>query len=218
MRKKQKRFAQNEISQNVIQSGKSIFDEIKGNWKAFFRNDHDIVLELGCGRGEYTVGQAAIFSEKNFVGVDIKGYRIWVGSFRAGEQDLNNAAFLRTQIQQLEDFFEPNEVSEIWLIFPDPRPKDRDEKRRLTHPRFLEIYQRIMVSGGLLHLKTDNDILFQYSLETLQNRKDVIDLQFTSDLYKSEYVADHHKITTRYEKEFTRQGFKIKYLKCRFTE
>jgi len=219
MRKKQKRFAQNEIRENVVQPGKPIFETIKGKWKkSFFGNDNDLILELGCGRGEYTVGLASIYADKNFIGVDIKGYRIWVGSSRAVELDLKNVAFLRTKIQQLEDFFEPKEVSGIWLIFPDPRPKDRDVKRRMTHPRFLEMYKKILVAGGWLHLKTDNDILFQYSLETLQERKDVVDLQFTHDLYQSEYEADHHRITTRYEKEFSEQGFKIKYLKCRFSE
>lgn len=216
MRKKQQRFADNVISRNVIEPGKEIYENIKGKWRVFFGNDHDIVLELACGRGEYSTGLGAIYKDRNFIGVDIKGNRIWVGSKKAKLEGLDNVAFLRTQIDHLEKFFEPGEISEIWIIFPDPRPKSSDEHRRLTSPKYLEIYHKLMKQRGMIHLKTDNTALFDYTLELLKCRDDIEDLEYTSELYNSPYADDHHGIKTKYEHQFSEQGFKIKYLKFRF--
>lgn len=208
------RFAQNKERHNVIETGKEIFEKIKGNWhRDYFKNDHPITLELACGRGEYTVGLARVFPERNFIGIDIKGDRIWKGSGIALEEGMDHVAFLRTQILMIERFFEKGEVDEIWITFPDPRPKDRDEKRRLTHPRFLELYRSVLKPGGTVHLKTDNTGLFEYSLEVLEQEGGIRDLVYTRDLYKSDMLANHHGIRTRYEKKFHEKGEDIKYLK-----
>jgi tRNA (guanine-N7-)-methyltransferase len=212
-RHKLKKFAENEARSNIIQPGKPLFEQIKGNWRAYyFKNDRPLILELGCGRGEYTVGMARLHSDQNYVGVDIKGDRIWKGSKTAEQESLGNVAFLRTQVQSLEDFFGTGEADEIWLTFPDPRPKKSDLKRRMTHPRFMEIYRSILRPGGRLHLKTDNDILFEFTLEVLSSLKGVAELQFSRDLYRSELLGPELQIKTHYENLFAEQGFTIKYL------
>lgn len=217
MRKKQQRFADNRVSRNVIESGKEIFENIRGRWKSdFFQNENELVLELACGRGEYSTGLGAIYKDRNFIGVDIKGNRIWVGSKKARIEGLDNVAFLRTQIDHLEKFFEEAEVSEMWIVFPDPRPKDSDEHRRLTSPKYLDIYKKLLKQGGLIHFKTDNSGLFDYTVELLKGRDDVTDLEYTWELYNSKYAADHHGIKTKYEHQFSEQGHEIKYLKFRF--
>ena len=214
---KQFKFRQNAERTNVIQPGKPLFETIKGKWRSeYFGNDNPIVLELACGRGEYTVGLARVFPDRNYIGIDIKGARIWKGSGIADSERLTNVAFLRTKVHFLEDFFETDEVDEIWIIHPDPRPRKRDIKRRLTHPRFLKIYKDLIKANGLMHLKTDNENLFEYSLETLQSRDDVHDLEYTRDLDKSEFEKDHHGIITRYEQMFRSEGMSIKYLRFRF--
>ncbi len=216
-RNKLQRFKENEENRNVIQAGKPIFESIKGNWNQVqFENDHPLVVELACGRGEFTVGLAREYPEQNFIGVDIKGSRIWKGSTIAIQEGLANVAFLRTQIQQLNDFFAAEEISELWITFPDPFPRDGDEKRRLTSPRFLEMYKPLLKQTGLVHFKTDNTGLFDYTLELVQAREDIEVLVFTHDFYQSEYKNDHHGIKTRYEKIFSDKGEKIKYLKFRF--
>ncbi len=217
MRKKLQRFDENVESRNVIQSGKEIFETIRGNWRGHqFQNDNDIVLELACGRGEYSTGLGTIYKNKNFVGVDIKGNRIWVGSKKARLEGLDNVAFLRTQIDHLERFFEPGEINEIWIVFPDPRPKSSDEHRRLTSPKYLEIYKKLIALGGMIHLKTDNTPLFEYSVELLQGRPDITDLEFTAELYSSVFAEAHHGIKTKYEHQFAGKGETIKYLRFRF--
>ena len=217
MRKKLQRFEDNQKSRNVIEPGKEIFESIKGKWRSnFFENDHDIVVELACGRGEYSTGLGAIFRNKNFIGVDIKGNRIWVGSKKARLEGLKNVAFLRTQIDHLEKFFKPGEINEIWIIFPDPRPKSSDEHRRLTSPKYLEIYKKLIGLGGIIHFKTDNTGLFDYTLDLLKSRKDVQALEYTWDLYNSKYEADHYGIRTKYEHQFSAEGHDIKYLKFTF--
>jgi tRNA (guanine-N7-)-methyltransferase len=213
-RRKLDKFKDNEASWNVIQPGKKVFDHIKGKWNpVFFKNDNPLVLELACGKGEYTIGLARLFPEKNIIGVDIKGSRIWKGSRTAESEGLSNAAFLRIQIQNLDQYFEENEINEIWITFPDPRPRDRDERRRLTHPRFLDMYRKILHPGGWVNLKTDNEGLFNYSLDILSKEKFINHLEFTRDLYRSGLIAHHHGIQTTYEKRFLEAMIPIKYLR-----
>jgi tRNA (guanine-N7-)-methyltransferase len=216
-RKKLVRFAQNEANPNVIQAGKPLFETIKGNWhEVQFQNQNPIVVELACGRGEFTVGLGREYPEQNFIGVDIKGSRIWKGSSTATAEGLTNVAFLRTQIQNLEELFAEGEISELWITFPDPFPRDGDEKRRLTSPKFLDMYKPMIKANGLVHFKTDNTGLFDYTLELVKSREDIEVLAYTHDFYQSEMRDDHHGIKTRYEKMFSDKGEKIKYLKFRF--
>lgn len=216
-RKKLERFRQNEINRNVVQQGKDIFDHIKGAWnKEQFRNDHLLTVELACGRGEFTVGLARQYPDRNFIGVDIKGSRIWKGSTIAIAEGLENVAFLRSQIEVLDNFFNQEEIDELWITFPDPRPREGDEKKRLTSPKFLDMYKPLIRQGGVVHLKTDNTGLFEYTLEVLQNREDVEILVSTHDFYNSPYRDEHFGIQTRYEKMFSEQGEKIKYLRFEF--
>ncbi|PSL07542.1 tRNA (guanosine(46)-N7)-methyltransferase TrmB [Cecembia rubra] len=216
-RKKLQRFKENEENRNVVQPGKEIFEKIKGQWNNFqFGNNHPIVVELACGRGEFTVGLAGTYPEKNFIGVDIKGARIWKGSTIAIAEGLNNVAFLRTQIQVLDKFFEKGEISELWITFPDPFPRDGDEKRRLTSPRFLDMYKPLIKGDGIVHFKTDNTGLFDYTLDIVRQREDCEIIFHTFDFYASSWKDEHHGIKTKYEKLFSEKGEKIKYLKFRF--
>ena len=218
MRQKKRRFEENKLRTNLVESGKDFYDEIKGKWHLkVFTDQQPIVLELGCGKGEYTLGLAQAFPNRNHIGVDIKGDRLWVGSGIALREGIQNAAFLRTQIQFLEHFFKKGEIEEIWVTFPDPRPKEKDDKRRLTAPRFLAIYQNLLKPDGWLKFKTDNTELFNYTLELInKNRISVKNLAFTHDLYNSEYVLEHYEIKTKYERKFAALGETIKYLKFQF--
>lgn len=216
MRRKLERFAQNKESRNVLEQGKELFENIKGKWNGFFGNDRPIVVELGCGRGEYTIGLALNEPDKNYIGVDIKGDRIWKGSTQAMEHGLDQVAFLRTQIVLLDKFFEPGEISEIWITFPDPRPKDRDIKRRLTSPRFLNMYRTLLKADGWVKFKTDNTPLFDYTLSLFEKEINVKDLVYTHDLYESPLLEEHYGVKTKYEKIFTDKGEDIKYMKFRF--
>ncbi len=217
-RNKLQRFKENDSSRNVVQEGKEIFNQIKGNWRKLqFENNQPIVVELACGRGEFTVGLAREYPVQNFVGVDIKGSRIWKGSTIAASEGLENVAFLRTQIQLLEDFFEEDEIDELWITFPDPYPREGDEKRRLTHPKYLDKYLLMLKKNGIVHLKTDNTGLYEYTLEVVRERSDCEILADTDDFYQSIWKTDHHQIQTRYEKIFSDKGEKIKYLKFRFS-
>ena len=217
MKSKLKRFDIIAGRPNVLEPGKDIYTRIKGHWqKEYFGNTNPITVELACGRGEYTTGLAALHPGRNYIGIDIKGDRIWKGSTVAVDQGLNNVAFLRTLISHVESFFEPSEIDELWMTFPDPRPKKRDIKRRLTSPLFLSIYKRILKPGGYIRLKTDNTDLFNYSLDQIQSRSDVEDLKFTDDLYASDLRAECFDIKTRFELMFAAKGERIKYLRFRF--
>lgn len=218
MKRKQERFRIIEERDNVIERSKPTYTDIKGKWNEHFQNDHPLTVELACGRGEYTVGLAALFPERNYIGVDIKGERIWKGSTWAVERKLSNVAFLRTQILLIENFFAAHEVDEIWITFPDPRPRKRDIKRRLTSPRYLAMYKKLLRPGGMVRLKTDNTALFNYTLEVLQERNDILDFEFTHDVYASSLRPECFDIRTRYEEEFAAKGETIKYLRFRFTE
>lgn len=212
-----KRFAENLERENILQDDKPNFDKLKGNWnKEHFKNDLPLIVELGCGKGEYSVGLAERFPQNNFIGVDVKGDRLWVGSTEAIEKGIDTVAFLRAQIQQIDTFFDENEVSEFWITFPDPRPKKRDIKRRLTSPRFLEMYKKLLKPEGIVNFKTDNTALFEYTLETLQERKDIKDLKFTFDLYNSDLQEYTFGIKTTFEKKYLEKGVEIKYMQFKF--
>jgi tRNA (guanine-N7-)-methyltransferase len=217
-RQKLKRFAENANSENVIEPGKEIYNSIKGKWHSdYFKNDFPITLELACGQGEYTIGLAQMCIDRNFIGIDIKGSRFWKGSTLAQEWGLKNVAFLRTVIQNLDRFFSPGEVSEIWITFPDPRPKNRDIRRRLTYPRFLEMYKRILKPEGIVHLKTDSRELTDFTLEVLKEMK-IEPLQLTFDLYREPYFNEtHHDIKTKYERTYLSEDKSINYLSFKFS-
>lgn len=218
------RFAENKILPNVIQPTREEALQgfpLKGNWrKEIFKNDHPIVLELGCGKGEYTVGLAQAFPEKNFIGVDIKGARFWFGAKEALDKNLTNAAFLRTQIELIDCFFEENEVDEIWITFPDPQIKYRRTKHRLTHPDFLARYRKILKPNGIIHLKTDSEFLHGYTLGYLQGAGHEI-ISAHHDIYGApEYDAETpllREIKTYYEELFSAKGKTITYIKFRLS-
>lgn len=217
MKRKLERFRIIEERANVIERSKDVYETIKGKWRSdYFKNENPITVELACGRGEYTIGLATRFPDRNFIGVDIKGERIWKGSTLAMEHHLENVAFLRTPILLIENFFSPGEIDEIWTTFPDPRPRKRDIKRRLTSPRYLEIYKRLLKPGSYFRLKTDNTGLYQYTLEEAQSRNDIGDLKYTDNLYQSEYRHECFDIKTKYEEQFASQGETIKYLRFKF--
>jgi tRNA (guanine-N7-)-methyltransferase len=214
-RKKLPRFEHNRLSDNVLEPGKELYETIRGNWRQrYFRNDNPVVIEIGCGRGEYTIGLAQNYPDLNFVGIDRKGDRIAQGSQRALESGLANVAFLRTDIYRLLDFFGPAEVNEIWITFPDPQLRVSQLKNRSTDARYLKMYREILVAEGVLHLKTDHDDFFDFSIQML-SANGFNDLVTTRDLYASELNHLHLGIKTKYEEIFTKKGFSIKYLKCK---
>lgn len=216
-RTKLKRFNEINDRYNVLEDHKPIYLNLKGNWnKEYFPKDQPITLELACGKAHYTTGLAAVFPDRNFIGIDVKGDRLWVGSTIAIENNLTNTAFLRAQIEHLDQFFDQNEVSEIWITFPDPRPKKRDIKRRLTSPRFLELYKRVIQPEGILNFKTDNTQLFEYTLELFEERRDIELIDHTFDLYKSPLNDLHYDICTDFERKFKEKGEDIKYLRFKF--
>ncbi len=217
MKRKLERFKIISELPNVVEPGKEIYTKIKGNWrKDYFKNNRPITVELACGRGEYTIGLAKRFPERNFIGVDIKGDRIWKGSTIAHEEGLFNVGFLRTVILVIENFFEEKEVDEIWLTFPDPRPRKRDIKRRLSGYRYINMYKKLLKEDGFFRFKTDNTALFDFTLEELNQRSDIKDFKFTHNLYSSELRDECFDIKTKYEEMFERQGETIKYLRFRF--
>jgi len=217
-----KRFEENKILPNVFQPTR---DEalagyrMKGKWREeFFKNDNPLVLELGCGKGEYTVGMAEAFPDKNFIGIDIKGARFWFGAKHAVGNNLPNAAFLRTQVELIEYFFDENEVDEIWITFPDPQIKFKRGKHRLTHPDFLARYKKIMKPGGLVHLKTDSEFLHGYTLGVLEVMGLTPEVSH-HDIYGApEFESDNihlRDIKTYYEGLFSAKGKTITYLRFR---
>lgn len=214
---KLRRFAENETFPNMFQckyedlKATNGFD-LKGSWaKNFFHNNNPLVLELGCGKGEYTIGLAKQYPNKNFIGIDIKGARMWRGCKTSVEENINNVAFVRTHIQVLDMYFAKNEVSEIWITFPDPQLKKPN--KRLTSPRFLEVYSKFLINKGIIHLKTDSKELYDYTLNEvlLPLNKRVL---FSSDnLYQTDLKDDVVKIKTFYEEIYLNQGKEITYIK-----
>ena len=188
---------------------------LKGSWhKEYFKNNNPIVLELGCGKGEYTVGLAQRYPDRNFIGVDIKGNRIHTGAKAAIDNKMNNVAFVRTRIDFIEACFAADEISEIWITFPDPQPQQTRVRKRLTNMMFVNRYKKIMKDGGIINLKTDSEPFYEYSKEVaLENNFKILDS--TNDLYADVSLRDEAltSIRTYYEKKFSEKGFKICYLK-----
>ena len=214
-----KRFAENETFRNMIQPAtEEALNKnypLKGNWNTrFFTKPNPIVLELGCGKGEYTVELARKFPSVNFLGVDIKGARMWRGAKTAIEENLTNAGFLRTRIELISSFFEKGEVSEIWCTFPDPQLKSRRAKKRLTSAGFLSNYQKFLKDNGFVHLKTDSIELYTYTLELVKFNNLQIEIS-TTNLYQDLKGDDILSIRTHYEQGYLDQGKTINYLKFR---
>lgn len=216
---KLRKFAEMKTFPNVFQP---FLEEImhqpfhlKSQWNSlYFGNEHPLILELGCGRGEYTIGLAEARPHQNFIGVDIKGARIWQGARYALEHHLKNVAFVRTRIEFISAFFGPNEVDEIWLTFPDPQEKKRRAKKRLTGSRFLNAYRNFLKPEGKIHLKTDNPILYNYTLRLLEFNGQKPEAS-TEDLYHSSLRKEAGEIKTYYENMFLAEGKRIHYI--RFT-
>lgn len=224
--KKIMRWNEMESFPNVIQPKfNEVFEvdyKYKGQWQSgVFKNNNPIVLELGCGRGEYSVGLGSYFPNKNFIGLDIKGARIWKGAKQAIDQKLNNIFFIRTHIDMITSFFAPNEIDEIWITFPDPQPQESRTRKRLTAPMFIERYKQLLKPNGIIHLKTDNEGFFRYTLEEIE-RNNFNLIEHTFNLYDEEIKNLDQKtqeilsIKTYYENLFSKKGHKIHYLKFTF--
>jgi len=216
---KLKRFRENESFGNVIQpSRQEVINgnfEHRGRWDEYFGNSHPIVLELGCGKGEYTVGLAKKFPECNYIGVDIKGARFWRGAKTASEENLNQVAFLRSQIELIDYLFAENEVSEIWITFPDPQIKYKRTKHRLTNESFLNKYRHILKKDGVVHLKTDSEFLHGYTLGLLHGLRQEI-LYANHNVYVNEGCPPEvTEIQTFYENQYLEEGKPITYIKFR---
>jgi len=190
--------------------------DLKSKWAVqHFKNNNPIVLELACGKGEYSVNMAKFFPEKNFIGIDLKGNRIWRGARTGVDENIENLAFLRIQIEDIADYFGQQEVDEIWITFPDPQPQDSREKKRLTFPGFLNKYKGFLKPGGKINLKTDNDGLYAYTEEVVQ-QQNLICHKKTDKLYQSEFYDDVLKIKTHYERIYLKQDKNINYIQFSF--
>ncbi|TXN38091.1 tRNA (guanosine(46)-N7)-methyltransferase TrmB [Flagellimonas hymeniacidonis] len=215
---KLKRFKENETFTNVIQpSREEILDgfKLKGDWKAFFKNENPIILELGCGKGEYTVELAKRNPNKNYIGIDIKGARFWKGAKDAQEKGLGNVAFLRTQIELIDLLFGQHEVDDIWITFPDPQIKYKRTKHRLTNPIFLKKYQHILKTDGVVNLKTDSEFMHGYTLGLLQGLGHEIRYS-NHDVYKNAgSPPEVLEIQTFYENQYLEKGKPITYIQFR---
>ena len=207
--KKLLRFAQIKNFAHVLEYPK----DMAGQWAPFFKNNHPIVLELACGRGEYTVGMAAMHPHQNFIGVDVKGNRMYLGAKKALDTNLTNAAFLRTQIEMLADYFAQDEADEIWITFPDPQLRTSTAKRRLTHPRFLRRYQQLLKPGGSIHLKTDSPQLFYFTKRVIE-LYGLLLVEENEDVYGGPHKPELD-IKTHYEGLDIAQSKKIFYLHFR---
>lgn len=205
--KKLIRFAELDTFANVLQYPQ----QAAGNWANHFKNNNSIVLELACGKGEYAVGMAQLYPQQNFIGVDVKGNRLWVGAKKSLQQNLHNVAFLRAQIEQLPQYFTNEEVDEIWITFPDPQLRYSKSKKRLTHPRFLRLYQQIIKPGGRIHLKTDSPQLYRFTKTVLQMYSCNI-IADVDDLYKQQNLSPALQIKTHYEALDIAQSSRIHYL------
>lgn len=205
--KKLQRFADIKTFKNVLEYP----ENMQGGWQTFFNNSNPIVLELACGRGEYTIGLSVLHPQKNFIGVDIKGNRIYIGAKKCLDDQLNNAAFLRTQIGMLPKYFEENEVSDIWIIFPDPQLTTSNAKKRLTHPQFLRLYQQVLTDDGHLYLKTDSPELYHFTKRVIE-LYNLILIESCENVYAQSH-SEELKIKTHYEALDIAQSNKIYYIK-----
>lgn len=206
--KKLQRFADIKTFSNVMEYP----ENMQGAWSFFFRNNNPIILELACGRGEYTLGLSRMHPGNNYIGVDIKGNRMYIGAKQCLSEGLSNAAFLRTQIERLPDYFAENEVEEIWITFPDPQLRVSKAKKRLTHPRFLRLYREVLKPGGFVHLKTDSPDLYNFTklVAKLYRLKIVEDHE---DVYRESNIPEELRIKTHYESLDIAQSRRIHYLK-----
>ncbi|GBU08744.1 tRNA (guanine-N(7)-)-methyltransferase [Bacteroidales bacterium] len=212
---KLQKFAEMSSLPHVFQYPFAVLQEkgfdMKGRWnEMFFKNDNPIVLELGCGRGEYTVGLGKLFPEKNFIGIDIKGARMWTGAKEVLREELANVAFLRTHIELINHFFGPNEVAEIWITFPDPQMNKTN--KRMTSTRFMQLYREILSEEGIIHLKTDSNFMFTYTCRMIEANAFPI-LVETNNLYNSHLADEILSIKTYYEQQWLDRGLDIKYIK-----
>ena len=193
--KKLKRFAEIKSFPNVLEYPENMC----GQWAHFFGNSNPVILELACGKGEYAIGLAELYPAKNFIGVDIKGNRLWVGAKSALENNLKNVAFLRTQIEKLPEYFNGNEIEEIWITFPDPQLRVSKAKKRLTHPRFLELYKKVLIKGGKIHLKTDSPDLY-YFTKVVTKLYSISLISDIPDVYNEKKISSELAIKTHYER------------------
>jgi len=217
VRKKLKRFRANADLSNLFEQGKPGYETLRGRWaEDVFGNAHPLVVELGCGSGEFTAALAERTPPQNHVGVDRRGARMFIGSRYALEHQLANVAFLRTDVADLERFFAPDEIDTLWLTFPDPRPKTKQAKHRLTAPPFLKMYERLVGPGGWVRFKTDDAGLFDYTLALVRQHTSTAELSFTDDLHRSPLAGEQCMLETRYEKRFRAEGLSIKYLQFQF--
>ena len=205
--KKQKRFAELITFPNVLQYPKGV----SGTWNSYFKNDHPITLELACGKGEYAVGLAQLYPQRNFIGIDLKGNRIWVGAKKALQNNLHNVAFIRTKIDQVADYFAENEVAEIWITFPDPQLRMSKAKKRLTHPKFLRLYKQFLVPGGLLHVKTDSPDLYRFT-RTVIDLYGCVTHTDSDNVYTEASITEELNIKTHYESLDIAGSNRIHYL------
>ena len=185
----------------AIKSFPNVFQypvDMAGNWNNVFKNDHAITLELACGKGEYTVALARMHPGRNFIGVDLKGNRLYIGAKKCIEENIPNAAFMRTQIGKINEYFTAGEVEEIWITFPDPQLRKSKAKKRLTHPSFLRLYQQFLKPGGLIHLKTDSPELYRFTQLVIE-MYGLTQYAASDDIYSSDYLNDELKIRTHYE-------------------
>jgi tRNA (guanine-N7-)-methyltransferase len=185
--------------------------DMKGKWKDHFKNEAPITLELACGKGEYAVGLGRLYPERNFIGIDIKGNRIWRGAKTALDEDLSNVAFIRSHIDKITDYFNRGDITEIWITFPDPQLRGSRAKKRLTHPKFLRLYQQILAPGGLVNVKTDSPDLYQFTLAVI-NLFELELLEHTDEVYKQEKVKPELMIKTHYEGLDIAQSNRIHYI------
>ena len=203
-----------------INQFKNVFQhsvEMKGKWNTFFKNNHPITLELACGKGEYAVGLGRLFSDKNFIGIDIKGNRIWRGAKTALDENLTNTAFLRAEIDKVNDYFMQDEVAEIWITFPDPQLRLSKAKKRLTHPKFLRLYQQVLKADGLVNLKTDSPDLYYFTKTVIQlyNLETLVDY---NNLYQNQNLPPELYIKTHYESLDIAQSNRIHYLQFKINK
>lgn len=206
--KKLIRFAEIKTFDNVLEYP----ENMKGNWNGFFKNNHPVTLELACGKGEYAVGLGRMYPQRNFIGVDVKGNRIWRGAKTALAEGLTNVAFVRSQIDKIDQYFIPGEVEEIWITFPDPQLRLSRIKKRLTHPKFLRLYQRFLAPNGVVHLKTDSPNLYHFT-KTVIDMYGLVKLADDDDVYRNGNYTDELRIKTHYESLDIAQSNRIHYLK-----